>query len=144
MQMTTITVPAEFVAIINRLIVAFTSEPGPALVPAPVAPPVAAPARKLPYFPQPADFQDETVIGHIAGAPVIGHIAWDNEQGRARNYDTRVELDGMTIWCDEERLQVEDGSYDGWKIESFGRLIELRQMGELDRLIALARRWCAA
>lgn len=109
---------------------------------APEVAPEEPPPVRLPHYPQPADFQAETLIGHFAGAPVIGLAIWDDEAGKPQHDDVWVELDDLTIWCDKERIHVEDGAYEGWKLETFGRLVELRQMGELDRLLTMARRWC--
>lgn len=112
--------------------------------------PVALPARKLPHYPEPADFQKETIIGHIAGEPVIGLTAWNDETGEPWPFEVQAELAGVDIITDGEYLRIanpdanEPGMADSLSVAYLGRLIELHQAGYLPELLTIARRWCAA
>lgn len=112
------------------------------------SPPPPAPA--LPHYPEPASFQPEMVIGHVAGAPVIGLAYWNEEDGQIRRYDVRAELDGLKLVTDGETLTIdapdlgEPGICDRWRVVYIGQLVEAAQAGHLAELLPLARRWCGA
>lgn len=105
----------------------------------------------LTTYPQPAGFEKERVIGHIAGAAVIGLAYWNDEDDDGeRRYEVHAELAGVDIYTDGEYLRIlnpdanEPGIVDSLSVAYLGRLIELHQAGYLAELLTLARRWCAA
>lgn len=105
------------------------------------------PAPVCPIVPEPVGFQCETVIGHIAGAPVIGERGWERIGGGERRYGARVTLGDLTISTEGRFLNLdghESDGCDGLPLWVVGRLAELAQSGDLEKLITLARRWCAA
>lgn len=112
---------------------------------APAAPPLVPVASKLPHYPEPADFQAETLIGSIDGEPVLGLADWLDREGKLWRYDVRADLGGLTITTDGSSLTIdatEPGCDERWKVAGIGRLLELAQAGYLPELLTLARRWC--
>lgn len=135
-SITMIAVPSNAAPVIARLV---------ALIDRPAAEPAAVTLQSkpnLPHYPAPADFQEERIIGHIAGAPVTGLAAWRDETGKLWRYDVRVELAGLTIETDGETLTIDAIDGERWTVAGIGTLIELAQAGYLAELITIARRWC--
>lgn len=101
---------------------------------------------QIAIVPAPADFQRETVIGHIAERPVIGESGWETVGGGERRYGARVTLGALTLVTDGQFLSLDGHESDGCggiPLATIGQVIELAQSGDLEKLITLARRWCA-
>lgn len=119
--------------------------------------PAPAPERKR--HPQPADFDERPLIGHVAGEPLYGQVAWDTVSGKASRYGATIHLCGLNIYVrphdlDDELSPGDYLSFDTEELAGCGDVL-LRDWGKMRELatmpgdpvaqaMELTRRWCNA